>query len=173
MSERTTTMRGNTLPLEGPELHVGDKAPDFKLHQRGPDGLRDVTLADFQDKTLILSVVPSLDTPVCEMQTKKFNEEIISLPSDVEVLTVSMDLPFAQARFCSDKGTHHIKTASDHRDASFGTAYGTLIPPLRIESRAVFVVGKDGTLKHVEYVPEVTEQPNYEAAVAAARAAQD
>ena len=173
MSDRTTTMRGNELPLDGPELHVGDKAPDFKLHQRGPEGLRDMTLADFEDKTLIISVVPSLDTPVCEIQTKKFNEEIVGLPSDVEVLTVSMDLPFAQARFCSDKGTHHIKAASDHRDASFGEAYGTLIPPLRIESRAVFVVGKDGTLTHVEYVPEVTDQPNYDAALTAAKTVQD
>jgi len=171
MSERTTAMRGNELPLEGPELHVGDKAPDFKLHQRGPEGLGDVTLADFDGKTLILSVVPSLDTPVCEIQTKRFNEEVVGLPADVDVLTVSMDLPFAQARFCSDKGTHHIKTASDHRDASFGTAYGTLIPPLRIESRAVFVIGKDGTLKYVEYVPEVTDQPNYSAAIDAAKTA--
>src|SRR5215472_11722233 len=99
MSERTTKMRGNPLPLAGPELHAGDKAPEFKLHQRGPEGLADVTLADFAGKTLILSVVPSLDTPVCEIQTKRFNEEITALPADVEVLAVSMDLPFAQARF--------------------------------------------------------------------------
>lgn len=173
MSDRTTTMRGTPLPLVGPELHVGDKAPDFTLHQRGPDGLRDVTLEDFAGKTVILSVVPSLDTPVCEIQTKKFNDEITSLPPSVEVLTVSMDLPFAQARFCSDKGTHHIKTASDHRDATFGSAYGTLIEPLRIESRAVFVIGPDSTLKHVEYVPEVADQPDYESALAAAKEPQD
>jgi thiol peroxidase len=169
MAERTVTMRGNPLPLAGPELKVGEKAPDFKLHQRGPDGLRDLTLADFEGKTVILSVVPSLDTPVCELQTIKFNEEVTSLPSSVEVLTVSMDLPFAQARFCNDKGTHHIQTASDHRDASFGRAYGTLIEPLRLEARAVFVIGPDGTLQYVEYVPEVTEQPNYDAVLSAVR----
>jgi thioredoxin-dependent peroxiredoxin len=173
MAERTTKMRGNPLPLVGPELLVGDPAPDFKLHQRGPDGLRDVTLEDFEGKTVVLSVVPSLDTPVCEIQTKKFNDEVVGLPANVEVLTVSMDLPFAQARFCNDKGTHHVKTASDHRDATFGQAYGTLIEPLRIESRAVFVVGPDRTLKHVEYVPEVTDQPDYDAALAAARQTTD
>jgi thiol peroxidase len=170
MAERTVTMRGNPLPLAGPELIVGEKAPDFKLHQRGPDGLRDLTLADYEGKTVIISVVPSLDTPVCELQTIKFNEEVTSLPSSVEVLTVSMDLPFAQARFCNDKGTHHIQTASDHRDASFGQAYGTLITPLRLEARAVFVIGPDGTLQYVEYVPEVTEQPNYDAVLSAVRA---
>jgi thiol peroxidase len=116
-------------------------------------------------------VVPSLDTPVCEMQTKKFNDEIVGMPSSVEVLTVSMDLPFAQARFCSDKGIHHVQSASDHRDGSFGQAYGTLIEPLRLESRALFVVAPDKTIKHVEYVPEVTDQPNYDAALAAAREA--
>lgn len=173
MAERTVTMRGTPLPVVGPELKVGDSAPDFRLHQRSPEGLKDVTLADFAGKTLILSVVPSLDTPVCEMQTLKFNEEITGLPSNVEVLTVSMDLPFAQARFCNEKSAHHVQTASDHRDASFGRAYGTLIEPLRLEARAVFVVGPDRTLKHVEYVPEVTEQPNYDAALAAARATND
>src|SRR5438876_1710397 len=100
MSERTTNMRGNPLPLVGPELKPGDRAPDFKLHQRGPDGLKDVSLDDYAGKTLILSVVTSLDTPVCETQTKRFNEAAGELPPGVEVLTVSMDLPFAQARFC-------------------------------------------------------------------------
>jgi len=171
MSERTVTMRGNPLPLTGPELKAGDKAPEFKLHQRSPEGLKDVTLADFAGKVLILSVVPSLDTPVCEKQTLKFNEEVVGLPHNVEVLTVSADLPFAQARFCSEKGAHHIQTASDHRDMSFGRAYGTLIEPLRLEARAVFVVGTDGLIKHAQYVPEITDLPDYEAALAAARAA--
>lgn len=169
MAQRTVKMRGNPLPVAGPELRVGDKAPDFKLHQRGPDGLRDVTLGDFAGKTLILSVVPSLDTPVCEMQTKKFNEAAATLPPSVAVLTVSMDLPFAQARFCGEKGVDKVQTASDHRDAGFGRAYGTLIEPLRLEARAVFVVGPEGRLTHAEYVPEVTEHPNYDAALAAAR----
>jgi len=169
MSGRTVKMRGNPLPVAGPELHAGDRAPDFKLHQRGPDGLRDVTLHDFSGKTLLLSVVPSLDTPVCEAQTKRFNEEAGRLSGNVAILTVSMDLPFAQARFCGANGVDRIQTASDHRDATFGRAYGTLIEPLRLEARALFVVGKDGHLKHVQYVPEVTEHPDYEAALAAAR----
>src|SRR2546423_10183559 len=105
MAERTTKMRGNELPLAGPELKTGDPAPDFKLHQRGPDGLKDVTLDDFSGKTLILSVVPSLDTPVCEQQTKRFDEEMATFPPGIEILTVSMDLPFAQARFCTEKLT--------------------------------------------------------------------
>src|SRR5207253_1754479 len=109
---RTVTMRGNPLPVAGPELKVGDTAPDFKLHQRGPDGLKDVTLDDYSGRTVILSVVPSLDTPVCEMQTKRFNEATFDLPPGVDILTVSMDLPFAQARFCGDKGVHQVQTAS-------------------------------------------------------------
>jgi thiol peroxidase len=114
-------------------------------------------------------VLPSLDTPVCEAQTKRFDEEAARLPANVAVLTVSMDLPFAQARFCGDKGIDRVQTASDHRDAGFGRAYGTLIEPLRLEARALFVVGADGHLKHVQYVPEVTEHPDYDAALAAAR----
>jgi len=169
MAGRTVKMRGNPLPVAGPELHVGDRAPDFKLHQRSPDGLRDVSLRDVAGKTLVLSVVPSLDTPVCEAQTKRFNEEAARLPASVAVLTVSMDLPFAQARFCGANGIDRVQTASDHRDASFGRAYGTLIDPLRLEARALFVVGSDGHLKHVQYVPEVTEHPDYDAALTTAR----
>ncbi|MCI0546208.1 MAG: thiol peroxidase [Candidatus Rokubacteria bacterium] len=169
MSTRTVKMRGTPLPVAGPELRAGDRAPDFKLHQRGPEGLRDVSLRDFAGKTLVLSVVPSLDTPVCEAQTKRFNEEAARLPASVAVLTVSMDLPFAQARFCGEKGIDRVQAASDHRDAGFGRDYGTLIEPLRLEARALFVVGGDGHLKHVEYVPEVTEHPDYDAALAAAR----
>jgi thioredoxin-dependent peroxiredoxin len=172
MPDRTTMMRGHQLPLSGPELHVGDPAPGFRLHQRGPDGLRDVTLADYAGKTLILSVVLSLDTPVCEIQTKRFNDEAAILPPNVEVLTVSMDLPFAQARFRQDKGVHQVSVASDHRDASLGEAYGVLIASLRLLSRAVFVVGSDGLLKHVQYVPEVTQEPDYEPAFIAARECQ-
>ncbi len=169
MAERTTTMRGNPLPLAGPELHVGDRAPDFKLHQRSPEGLKDVTLDDYAGSTLLISVVPSLVTPVCEQQTRRFNESAGEFPPGVQVLTVSMDLPFAQARFCGQNGITRVQTASDHRDGSFGRAYGTLIEPLRIESRAIFVVGPDRTLRYVEYVPEVSEHPDYDAALAAAR----
>ena len=173
MADRTVTMRGAPMPLAGPELYIGDRAPDFKLQQRSPEGLKDVILTDYTGKTLILSVVPSLDTPVCEMQTKRFNEEAASLPTDIEILTVSMDLPFAQARFCSSKGTDRLKTASDHIDANFGLAYGTLMSTIRLECRAVFVVSPDSTLRYVEYVPEVTDQPNYDAALISAREQRD
>ncbi len=169
MSERTVKMRGTPLALLGAELCVGDHAPDINLIQRGPDGLREITWDDFDGKTVILSVVPSLDTPVCEKQTIRFNDEVISLPANVEVLTVSMDLPFAQARFCSDKGTHQVQTASDHRTAQFGEAYGVLIEPLRLLARAVFVVDPSRQIRYVEYVPEVTQQPDYDRVLAAAR----
>ncbi len=169
MTERTVKMRGAVLPLVGPELSVGDRAPDFTLIQRGPDGLREITWADFDGKCVILSVVPSLDTPVCERQTIRFNDEVISLPANVEVLTVSMDLPFAQARFCSEKGTHQVQTASDHRTAEFGTAYGVLIEPLRLLARAVFVVDADRQIRYVQYVPEITEQPDFEPVLAVVR----
>jgi len=162
-------MRGTPLPVKGPELHVGDRAPDFHLIQRSPEGLREITWDDFEGKNVILSVVQSLDTPVCERQTVRFNDEVISLPANVEVLTVSMDLPFAQARFCSEKGTHQIQVASDCRTAEFGEAYGVLIEPLRLLSRAVFLVDVNRQIRYVEYVPEVTDQPDYDRVLAAAR----
>jgi thioredoxin-dependent peroxiredoxin len=170
MSNRTTGMKGAQFKLDGPELKAGDRAPDFRLQQKTAAGLEDVTLGDFAGKTLLLSVVPSLDTPVCAIQTKTFNERAAQLPDNVAVLTVSMDLPFAQGRFCGAEGIDKIQTASDHRDTSFGKAYGVLItegPLERILSRAIFVVGPDRTLKYVEYVPEVPEHPNYDAALRA------
>lgn len=166
---RNTHFKGNPIPLEGPELTVGSAAPDFNLQARGEEGLVDITLADFKGKTLLLSVLPSLDTPVCATQTKTFNTKAANLPDDVAVLTVSMDLPFAQGRFCGAEGIDKLQTASDHRDASFGAAYGVLIaegPLKRVHSRAIFVVAPDGSLKHVEYVPEVASEPNYDAALA-------
>ncbi len=160
-----TTMRGNPLTLVGPELKPGDKAPDFTT----VDGsLKTVTLNDTGHNTRIISVVPSLDTPVCDAQTKRFNEEAASLPN-VDIYTVSMDLPFAQKRWCGAFGVDKVKMLSDHRDSSFGTHYGTLIKELRIESRAIFVLDKDNTVRHVEYVKEVADHPNYEAALAAAK----
>jgi thiol peroxidase len=122
MPNRTTTLRGTPFALEGPELKPGDKAPDFKLQTRTPDGLKDITLADFAGKTLLLSVVPSLDTPVCALQTKTFNERAAKLSDNAAILTVSADLPFAQARFCGAEGIDKLQTASDHRDVSFGNA---------------------------------------------------
>jgi thiol peroxidase len=160
-----TTMRGNPLTVLGPELKPGDKAPDFEVIG---DGLKPVNLANTGQAVRIFSVVPSLDTPVCDAQTKRFNEEAAKLPG-VEIYTISMDLPFAQKRWCGAFGIDKVKMLSDHRTGSFGEHYGTLIKDLRIESRAIFVVDKDNTLKHVEYVKEVAEHPNYETALNAAR----
>jgi thioredoxin-dependent peroxiredoxin len=160
-----TTLRGNPLTLVGPELKAGDTAPDFNLVD---NGLKPVTLKDTGNTVRIISVVPSLDTPVCDAQTKRFNEEAGKL-GDVDIYTVSMDLPFAQKRFCNSFAVDKIKMLSDHREGSFGASYGTLIKELRILSRAIFVVGPDDKIKYVEYVPEVSHFPNYEAALAAAK----
>jgi thiol peroxidase len=153
--------------LVGPELKPGDPAPDFALVD---NALKPVTLKDTGTHVRIISVVPSLDTPVCDAQTKRFNEEAAKLP-DVDILTVSMDLPFAQKRWCGAFGVDKIKMLSDHREASFGSRYGTLIKELRIESRAIFVVDRENTINYAEYVKEVADHPNYEAALAAARGA--
>ena len=160
-----TTMRGNPLTLLGPELKAGDKAPDFSAVN---DGLQPVNLAATGKAVRIFSVVPSLDTPVCDAQTKRFNEEAAKLPG-VEIFTISMDLPFAQKRWCGNYGIDKIKMLSDHRSGSFGEHYGTLIKDMRIESRAIFVLDQDDTIKHVEYVKEVADPPHYEPALAAAR----
>lgn len=160
-----TTLKGNPLTLIGPELKAGDDAPDFNLVDKG---LKPVTLKDTGNHVRIFSVVPSLDTPVCDAQTKKFNEAAAQLP-DVDIFTVSMDLPFAQSRWCGAFGVDRVKMLSDHRDGSFGSHYGTLIKELRIESRAIFVVDQKNRIRHAEYVKEVADYPNYEAALAAAR----
>lgn len=158
-----TTLGGKPMTLIGPELKVGDSAPDFSVVD---DSLKDVNLATTGTGTRIFSVVPSLDTPVCDAQTKRFNEESARLPG-VQIFTVSMDLPFAQKRFCNSFALDNIKMLSDHRSGSFGEAYGTLIKDLRIHSRAIFVVGPDNKIRYVEYVPEVGSHPNYEAVLAA------
>jgi len=160
-----TTLRGNPLTLVGPELKPGDAAPDFSL----VDGsLKPVTLADTGGQVRIISVVPSLDTPVCDAQTKRFNEAAASLPG-IDILTVSMDLPFAQKRWCGAFGVDKVKMLSDLKDASFGSHYGTLIKELRIESRAIFVLDRNNQVRHAEYVKEVADHPDYEAALQAAR----
>ena len=160
-----TTMRGNPLTLIGPELKPGDSAPDFSVVD---SSLKPVTLKDTGNHVRILSVVPSLDTPVCDAQTKRFNEEAAKLP-DVDILTVSMDLPFAQKRWCGAFGVDKVKMLSDHRDGSFGSSYGTLIKDMRIESRAIFVIDRNNKIRHAEYVKEVADFPNYESALSAAR----
>lgn len=160
------TFKGNPLTLIGPELKKGDKAPNFQLLA---NDLSLVTLENFKGKTKLVSVVPSLDTPVCDQQTKRFNEEASKLPSDTVVLTVSADLPFAQSRWCGAAHADKIKTLSDHRDAGFGKAYGVLIKELRLLSRSIFVIGPDDRIQYVEYVKEITQHPNYEKALASLR----
>ena len=154
--------KGNPMTLIGPELKVGDKAPDFEVTA---GDLSAVTLQNFKGKTKLISVVPSLDTPVCDQQTRRFNEEAGKLPQDVEVLTISMDLPFAQKRFCSTAGITKVRTLSDYKSASFGQAYGVLIKELHLLTRSIFIVGPDDKIQYVEYVREVTTHPNYEAAL--------
>jgi thiol peroxidase len=165
------TFKGNPVNLAGAEVRSSQPAPDFTAVDTG---LQPVRLSGARGKVVILSAVPSLDTPVCDTETRRFNEEAGKLGDSVEVWTISMDLPFAQKRWCGAAGVSRVKTLSDFRDRSFGQAYGTLVkdgPLAGLEARAVFVVGKDGQVKHAEYVKEITTEPNYEAALAAARAA--
>jgi thioredoxin-dependent peroxiredoxin len=167
---RTVTFKGNAVNLAGPQLKPGDSAPNYT----GLKGLDKVTLADTPAKARLFSVVPSLDTGVCSMQTKKFDEGIKALGDAVACYTVSLDLPFAQGRFCSAENITAMKTISDVHDRSFGKNWGVLIEsglPLQLLTRAVFVVDKAGKISYVEYVPEVTNHPNYEAALAALQAA--
>jgi len=162
------TFKGNPVTLIGTEVKVGDNAPDFTT--LGND-LSPVTLKDTEGKVRIFSVVPSLDTGVCDAQTRKFNAEADKL-ENVVVITVSMDLPFAQRRWCAAAGLENVMTVSDHRDASFGEAYGVLMKELRLLARSVFVVDSDNKVTYVEYVPEGTTHPNYEAALEAANVAE-
>lgn len=161
MSDRSTTLKGNPLPLEGPELAVGDAAPDATLKK---DLVSDISLSEFAGKKRIYSVVPSVDTPVCAIQTKRFNEEAGNI-DDVEFITISCDLPVALGRFCGAESldADRFHALSDHKDTDFGQKYGVLVSPLRILSRAVFVVGADDKLAYVEYCPEIAEHPNYDA----------
>jgi thiol peroxidase len=164
---RTTTLKGNPFRLEGPELKPGDTAPDFEAVDAS---LQKMNLEKTGKGVRIFSVVPSLDTPVCDAQTRRFEQEAGKM-SDVRIFTISMDLPFAQKRWCGNFGINKVEMISDHRSGSFGEHYGTLIPDLRIESRAIFVVDSDNKLRHVEYVREVGDHPNYESALNAAKAA--
>jgi thiol peroxidase len=160
-----TSIGGNPLTLIGPELKAGETAPDFSVID---SSLKTVRLADTEGKTRIFSVLPSLDTPICDAQTKRFDDEARRL-KDIDIYTVSMDLPYAQKRFCNSFALDHVKMLSDHKDASFGRQYGTLIKEMRILSRAIFVLGPDNRLKYVEYVKEAADHPDYEAALAAAK----
>ncbi|RSK28173.1 thiol peroxidase [Bacillus sp. HMF5848] len=161
------TFKGNPVTLLGNEVKVGDTAPDFKVLA---NDLSVVNLADSKGQVRLISVVPSIDTGVCDAQTRRFNEEAASL-DNVKVLTVSVDLPFAQKRWCGANGIDNVQTLSDHRDLSFGEAFGVTIKELRLLARAVFVVDSNDKVVYVEYVSEATDHPNYEAAVEAAKAA--
>lgn len=160
----SVTMRGNPLTLLGQELKPGQKAPDFSLVT---NDMAQVSLADFSGKALALVSVPSLDTPTCAIETRRFNAEAAKLSDDVRILTISMDLPFAQKRWCGAMGIDKVQTLSDHREASFGLNYGVLIKELRLLARAVFVVDKAGVVTFSELVREIADEPNYEAVLAA------
>ena len=160
------TFKGNPLTVHGEPLAVGDKAPDFELVA---NNLSSVSLADSAGKVRLISVVPSLDTGICDAQTRRFNEEAADLGDKVVVLTVSADLPFAQARWCGAAGIDQVQTLSDHKNMNFGAAYGTYIDELRVEQRAIFVVDDNDTLQYVEYVPEIAQHPDYEAALTAVK----
>ena len=160
------TFKGNPITLAGDALAAGSAAPDFTLHYF-KDGMQTLTLGDLKGKPSLLSVLPSLDTPVCATQTKKFNDTLSSMGDSINAVTVSLDLPFAMNRFCGAESIENIQVASDYQDRNFGNNWGTLIEELKILTRAVFVLDAEGKLTHVEYVGEVTEEPNYDAAVAA------
>lgn len=167
--ERTgiATFKGNPITLLGPELKPGDAAPDFTLSK---NLLEDVSLKDYAGKIKLISVVPSLDTGVCDAQTRRFNTEAAELGDDVVVLTVSMDLPFAQARWCGAAGIDRVITLSDHKAASFGEAYGVLIKEFRLDMRSIFVIDKSDKLTYVEYLGEMAEHPDYDGAIQAVKA---
>jgi thioredoxin-dependent peroxiredoxin len=162
------TMRGNPLTLVGPELKTGQKAPAFTVTGAG---LKPTTLDQFKGKVKIITTIPSLDTPVCDAETRRFNEEASKLPGDVQILAISMDLPFAQARWCGAAGVDKVTALSDYQRAEFGEKYGALIKELHLLARAVFVVDKNDNVTHVEYVKEVANQPDFDAALGAARKA--
>jgi thiol peroxidase len=162
MDERSgiVTMRGNPLTLVGHQVKVGDTAPDFIVIDTN---LTPVRFSSYRGKLCIISSVPSLDTPVCDIETRKFNAEASRLGPDVSIVTISMDLPFAQKRWCGAAGVERVQTFSDHRDASFGIAYGVLIKELRLLARAVFLVDQGGIIQYFQLVKEVTNEPDYEA----------
>jgi thiol peroxidase len=161
MKERTgiITMKGNPLTLLGNEVNVGERAPDFIALD---PNLTPIKFSSYQNKICVISSVPSLDTPVCDMETRKFNEEASKLGDKIQILTISMDLPFAQKRWCGAAGVSKIQTLSDHRDAQFGLAYGVLIKELRLLARAVFLVDQKGILRYIQLVKDITSEPNYE-----------
>jgi thiol peroxidase len=171
MEERTgiTRFKDKPVTLLGPALKVGDKAPDFRVVDTS---LASVSLADFKGKIKIISAVPSLDTPVCDTETRRFNQEAATLPDNVVVLTLSLDLPFAQKRWCAGAGINRVTTLSDYQERSFGLNYGVLIKELQLLSRSIFVVDSDDTIQYIQHVPEITTEPDYAAVIEAAKGLQ-
>ena len=164
------TFKGAPLTLAGNEVKVGQAAPDFKLHYF-EGGLKELKLADMKGKPTILSVVPSLDTPVCQMQTKKFNEQLAALGDKINAVTVSLDLPFAMNRFCGAETIKNMRVGSDYQNRTFGKNYGYLIEELKLLARGVVILDKDGKVVYSETVPEVVNEPNYDKAIAALKGA--
>lgn len=166
MNERKNviTMKGNPLTLVGPDVNIGDKAPDFIALD---SELNQVGLNDFIGKVKVISVTPSLDTSVCDLQLRRFNHEAAQLPQDVVVLNISMDLPFAISRFCTAAGIDRVKALSDHRDASFGSNFGVLIKELRLLARSIFILDRDNIVRYREIVPEQSQHPDYDKALSA------
>lgn len=160
------TFKGTPLSLAGEEVKKGQSAPDFTVHYF-EDGLQTISLADLKGKPSIISVVPSLDTPVCQTQTKHFNDELSALGDKVNALTVSLDLPFAMNRFCGAEEISNMRVGSDYQDRTFGNQWGMLIEELKLLARGVFVLDADGKIVHAETVPEVTSEPDYGAAMEA------
>lgn len=161
------TFKGNPLTLVGEEVKVGQSAPDFTVHAFEDGQMKTVTLADIKGKPTIISVVPSLDTPVCQAQTKTFNQKLAELGDRINALTVSLDLPFAMNRFCGAEGITGLRSASDYQERSFGRSWGMLIDELKVLARGTFVVDADGKVVYAETVKEVAEEPNYDAALQA------
>jgi thiol peroxidase len=168
MEERkaAVTLRGNPLTLVGKEIKAGANAPDVELLD---NELKPVKISAFKGKVVVVSSVPSLDTPTCDMETRRFNTEAAKLGDDVVILTISTDLPFAQKRWCGAAGVDRVKTLSDHRDAAFGQAYGVLIKELRLLARSIFVVDRSGVVQYVQHVKEVAQEPDYGAVIEAVR----
>ena len=164
MSERIVTMHGIELVLAGDEPQIGQAVSDIEL---AANDLLAVKLSDFRGKVCVITTIPSLDTPVCDIMTRRFNKEAVSLGDDVVVLAVSTDLPFAQARWCGDAEADNIQSLSDHKEAAFGESFGVLLRDLRLLARAVFVLDKKGVLRYVQIVGELADEPDYDAALKA------
>ena len=160
------TLKGDPVTLVGDEVKAGQKAKDFTVLDHD---LKEMRLSDFKGKIKLIASVPSLDTPVCDSEIKRFNDEASKIAKDLVIIFISMDLPFAQKRFCQEFGINKIKTFSDHKDAGFGTNYGVLIKELRLLARAIFLVDKEDNVKYVQYVKEVSTPPDYDAAINAIR----